>query len=300
MTSRRRPKLKHWLEYIVLRALVFLLRLLPHEAAVALGGAIGRALWALGVRRKVAKRNFKLCFGDRYSDREANEILKRSYDFFCRSVVEYALLPKLGDRVLSLVSLEGKELLDELAGQGRGAILVTGHFGSWELFGAALAKAGYKIDFLVGTQKNPLVDELMNAVRRSVGIGIIHIGVAARGVLRSLRAGRMVAMLSDQDAGADGVVVKFFGNPASTPRGAAAFAAKTRCPIVAGYIVRNADGFTHRGIVERLLPPKLSGNAEDDIKSLTQFFTDVLERGVRAHPDHYFWAHRRFKSTIGY
>ena len=110
----------------------------------------------------------------------------------------------------------------------------------------------------------------------------------------------MVAMLSDQDAHESGIVVKFFGQPASTPAGAAIFARKTGCPIVSGYIVRNPDGITHTGYVRNVALPCQIENSEQDIQNLTQFFTDTLEEGIRKHPEQYFWAHRRFKSTLGY
>ncbi|HBZ00685.1 MAG TPA: lipid A biosynthesis acyltransferase, partial [candidate division Zixibacteria bacterium] len=107
---------------------------------------------------------------------------------------------------------------------GKGAVLVTGHFGSWELMGAYVAQHGWPIDYLVGEQHNLKVNKLMNDHRTMFGIGLIELGVAARGVIKAVREGRMVAMLSDQDAGSDGVIVEFLGRPASTPKGPAAFA----------------------------------------------------------------------------
>jgi len=294
------PTIKHRIEYIAVHAIMALLRIIPYRAAVRLGGIVGRILWHLGIRRKVSRRNFELCFRTQAGTRYRDRILKKSYDNFCRAVAEYVLFPKIARRIGELVRFENDEALQRLKSAGQGAILSTGHFGSWELFGAALANAGYMVDVLVGTQRNQLVDKLMNDMRRKSGVGVIHIGVAARGVMKSLREGRMVAILSDQDAHEAGIVVKFFGQPASTLAGAAMFAVKTKCPIVAGYIVRNDDGFTHTGYVRKLAVPVPTGNQEDDIQALTQFLTDVLEEGIRAHPEQYFWAHKRFKSTIGY
>ncbi|MCD6418993.1 lysophospholipid acyltransferase family protein [bacterium] len=291
--------LKHYFEFIILKILILKLRILPYRFAVKLGGFIGRMLWHLGIRRKVSRKNFSLCFPEISSD-ERDKILKKSYDYFCRSVVEYSLLNKIKNRIFDYVKLDGREVLDGLKSHNLGAILVTGHFGSWELFGAALSCAGYGIDFLVGTQKNLLVDRLMNKMREQMGIGIIHIGIAARGVLKALKSKRMVAMLSDQDAGKSGIVVNFFGHPASTPAGAAIFALKTKCPIVAGYIVRQDDGIHHIGYVRKVAPPEPSGEDEKDVHRLTQFFTEILEEGIRKHPEQYFWAHRRFKTTIKY
>ncbi|MCD6595640.1 lysophospholipid acyltransferase family protein [bacterium] len=295
-----KPTIKHRFEYIGLKFIIFLLKILPHRSALWLGGIIGKFLWILGIRRKVSRKNFELCFGEIYSKKESDKILSESYTDFCKSMVEFARLPKICNRTDELVHFENFEILQKLAEKKRGAILITGHFGSWELFAAALAKAGIAIDVVVGIQKNHIVDKFLVEYREKMGIGIIRVGVASRGILRSLKSNRMIAMLSDQDAGKSGIMVNFFGNRASTAAGAAVFALKTKCPVVAGYIARNPDGYTHTGYVRKLTIPEPTGDNEKDISRLTQFFTDIIQEGIEKYPSQYFWAHRRFKSTIKY
>ena len=103
-------------------------------------------------------------------------------------------------------------------------------------------------------------------------------------------------MLSDQDAGDDGTVVQFFNRPASTPKGPAAFALKMNAPIVMGFIIRGDDKRQKIVITEPIFIHK-SKNKEDDIRNLTQAYTSVLEEYIRKYPDHWFWPHRRWKST---
>jgi KDO2-lipid IV(A) lauroyltransferase len=128
------------------------------------------------------------------------------------------------------------------------------------------------------------------------GVGLIEVGVSARGVIAALRKGRAVAMLSDQDAGADGVIVDFLGRPASTPKGPAAFALKTGCPIFVISFVRN-ELDKHVLYIEGPIIMKKTEDKEKDIKQLTQAYTDIIEKYVKLHPDHWFWAHRRWKTT---
>jgi KDO2-lipid IV(A) lauroyltransferase len=135
----------------------------------------------------------------------------------------------------------------------------------------------------------------MNDHRRIFNIGLIEMGVAARGVIKAVKQGRMVCMLSDQDAGSDGVIVDFLGRPASTPKGPAAFAIKTGTPLACGFIVR--EGARQRIILTPPIEFTSSGNKENDIKNLTQGYTSLIEQYVREHPDHWFWPHRRWKST---
>jgi KDO2-lipid IV(A) lauroyltransferase len=130
-----------------------------------------------------------------------------------------------------------------------------------------------------------------------MGIGIIKMGVATRGVIKALRNNRFVAMLSDQDAGTDGAVVDFFGYPASTPKGPAAFALKTGAPVIMAFIIRKNNG-KQRVILEEPIYIQESSNKEEDIRKLTQAYTSLLEDYVRKYPDHWFWPHRRWKSTV--
>ncbi|MBD3168818.1 MAG: hypothetical protein GF307_05005 [candidate division Zixibacteria bacterium] len=298
-----RHRIKHYLEYIPMMITLSVVRLLPYRMGVSFGAFLGWVAWSiLGIRKKVALKNLKLCFKEEYSDTELKKIGLESYKNFGRSVLEYALIPKLRDgKIMKFVEIKNRENFDEVIGEGKGTIGVTGHFGSWEVMGAALSYtwSGY-VDFLVGEQHNLLVDNMMNKHRRMMGIGIIKLGVAARGILQSVKAGKMVAMLSDQDAREDGVVVDFFGNPASTPKGPAAFALKTGKPLSSGYMIRKGSSIYHEFICMPSIPVQSTGNREEDIRNYTQKYTKILEGFVREYPDHWFWAHRKFKSTIEY
>jgi KDO2-lipid IV(A) lauroyltransferase len=269
----------------------------PFKLAVKLGGLLGRfAFDVVGIRRKVTIDNLTEAFGDSFSEAERRAIGRRSYINFAKSMVDFASLKRLtGGRLRKLVRFEDVENIDRCLEGGRGVVVVTGHFGSWELLGAAAVAYGYSADFLVGEQSNRLVDELMNDLRRSCGIGVISRGIAARGVFASLKRNRIVALLSDQDARKAGIFVDFLGRPASTFQGAAQFAMRMRCPIVGCYIVRQSD----ESHIATFLPPievRHDADKEDEIRRLTEEHTKALERWVTLHPDHYFWAHRRWKT----
>lgn len=289
-------QIKHRIEYWITYLVGALARIMPYRLSLALGSFLGwLAFDVLRMRRKVTLINLRNSLAK--SDNELARIGRRAYRNLGKSMVEYTLFPSLNkQRVEKMVELEGAEHFDEALKRGKGAILVAGHFGSWELMGAAISQRGYPIDFLVGEQHNLLVDNLMNEYRRSMGIGIIKMGAAAKGVIKSLKNNRFVAMLSDQDAGSDGTVVQFFGRPASTPKGPAAFALKMNVPIILGFIMRQ-DGKRQRIVIEKPIYGEKTADKEEDVKKLTQTYTSVLENYIRRYPDHWFWAHRRWKST---
>ncbi len=293
MSSR---KVKHRMEFWIARVLGTVARTIPYPLALAIGSFLGwLAFDLLRIRRKVTLINLRNCLQPEAEG--LTTIGRRAYANFGKSMVEYSLFPSLNKKkVLNMVEFEGTEHFDEALEKGKGAVVVAGHFGSWELMGAATCQKGYPIDFLVGEQHNLLVDKMMNDYRRSMGIGIIKMGAAAKGVIKALKSNRFVAMLSDQDAGSDGTVVEFFGRPASTPKGPAAFALKMDAPIIMGFIVRR-NGEKQKIFLEKPIYGEKTSDKEEDIRRLTQAYTRVLEDYIRKHPDHWFWPHRRWKST---
>ncbi len=290
------PRIKHRIEYWFTALIGRLARMIPCRLALAIGSSLGwLAFDVFRVRRKVTMINLRNSLGVRRNGLAG--IGRRAYRNFGKSMVEYSLFPSLSkQRVLDMVELQGAENFDRALARGRGAVVVAGHFGSWELMGAAVAQMGYPVDFLVGEQHNLLVDEMMNGFRRGMGIGIIKMGAAAKGVIRALRNNRFVAMLSDQDAGDDGTVVEFFDRPASTPKGPAAFALKMNVPIITAFIIREGQG-KQKIVLEKPIFGKQTSDKEEDIRKLTQAYTSVLESYIRKYPDHWFWPHRRWKST---
>jgi Kdo2-lipid IVA lauroyltransferase/acyltransferase len=293
-----KKKIQHRLEFWLVLSLGFVLRLYPYRVSLFFANIIGDILFLLGrKRRKITLENLKRSFPDK-DKKELKQIAKRAYRNIAKLLTEYMLFPKLDKgRILRLVEFEGLEVFDSALQEGKGAVLVTGHFGSWELMGAATSQKGYPIDFLVGEQHNRLVDNLMNEHRMMMGIGIIKMGAAAKGVIKALKENRFVAMLSDQDAGKDGTIVDFLGFPASTPKGPAAFSLKTNAPMIMGFIIRT-NGKRQKIILESVEPIEKTSNKEEDIKRLTQAYTSVLEKYIRMHPDHWYWLHRRWKSTL--
>ncbi|MCD6163306.1 MAG: lysophospholipid acyltransferase family protein [candidate division Zixibacteria bacterium] len=289
---------QHKIEYYIVRILLSMLNLLPLKLALRFGDFIGfLAFSVLKIRRDVSLANLKISFGAKYADKEYRRIALRSYINFARSMVEFGMFPRISKMKLpDLINTINDEIVAKHFDSGAGAVIVSGHFGNFELMGAYMAQVGWPIDFLVGKQRNLLVNSLMNNNRAVFGAGLIEIGVAARGVFTALKKGRGVVMLSDQDTGSDGVIIDFLGRPASTPKGPAAFAIKTGCPIFVFMPVRNSL-IKHTLYFEGPLTIAKSDNKDEDIKKLTQAYSDIIAKYVAEHPEHYFWAHRRWKTT---
>ena len=173
--------------------------------------------------------NLQRAFSESRSHGELTKIGAKCYRNLGRGLVEFCRFPTLTRQNLGgILEIEGLEHCTRGLAQGKGVIILSGHFGAWELLSPAFGLNGYPIEALVRSQRNPLADQLVSRHRRQVGIQIHRVGHTPRGVVRSLRQNRLVIILADQDGGRDGIFIPFLGRLASTARGAARFAMETR------------------------------------------------------------------------
>lgn len=290
-------KISHGIEYALVRGLAGLFRMLPHAAALKLGERLGRAtdnVWT--ARHKVIIDNLIIAFGDEMTPAKRGELARDVFANIGMNMAEFARFPILDrERILSLATCDGEEALQEAIDFGKGAILVGSHFGNWELIGAYISALGFPVDFLARGQHNPLVDKYLTSLRKSGGVRVMH---SERGgmkeVLRLLKSNRQVAIISDQHAGSQGIIVSFFGRRVSVPRAPATLSARTGAPIIYGQISRNPDN-THHCHFDAPIYPDLTADTNDEIFRLTKLYTRRIEEAIRSHPAQWLWTHRRFK-----
>jgi KDO2-lipid IV(A) lauroyltransferase len=289
-------KISHGLEFAAVWTLTRIVQIIPGRLADWIAVGLGKlAHLILASRRRIALRNLERGFKDELSLERRKEITKEVFINIARTSIEFARQPLLTPKkIVNMVTFEGKEHVDQVFQEGKGAILICPHFGNWELMGGWVAACGYPIDFLVGEQHNQYVDRLVVSFREALGVGIIPIGVASRHIIKSLKSNRMVAMVSDQHSATGGVVVQFFGRPASTPKGPAAFAIKVGAPILCGVLLRKGYNKHHAVVYPPLYPPQ-SGDNEKDIFDMTQLYTSYFEKSIRKNPEQWMWTHRRWK-----
>jgi len=292
----RKPTMAHRAEYYTMRATIRALGALSWDAACKVGERLGALGYRpLGIRKRVVERQIAAAFPDLDHDAVVN-LARESYKHLGRTFIETALLDSIGkDGLQKLVeSVEGWEEVEEVMAKGRGAVMVTGHIGNWELAGGYVAARGIPLDAIVRGMANPLFDAYINHTREGIGMTIVHDSEAVRRTPRSLRAGRAVAFVADQGAkGLASTFVPFFGRPAKTPRGAAVFALRFEVPVLFVVALRKPNG-RYRLIVERL-EAKRTGDMDSDVDAIVARFTERLEHWVRVVPAQYFWQHRRWK-----
>ena len=291
------PSFQHRLEYRAARFLTGLIRLLPRRVGSLVGVILGQAVFSIvRLRREETLDNLRHAFSSQRNERELVRIGACCYRNLGRGMTEFCRFTNLTrERLEEILQIQGLEHIRNALGQGRGAILLSAHFGVWELLGPAFALNGFAVDLFVRTQRNPLFDKLMSRHRRWVGAEIIRASRTPRGVVRSLRQNRLLVILADQDGGRDGIFVPFMGRDASTPRGVARFAQETGAPVLMGFVVRGADG-RYRLLIDPPMKVPDSGDREADLLQILETYTRRLESYVREHPEQWFWPHRRWKT----
>lgn len=272
----------------------WLLAHLPAAIGLAVGRRLGDLLWwVLPRRRAVALDNLQRAFGEECTPTGIRRLGRRSFQNVGMNLVEgccYFLRPT--DVMLSRVRMEGREHLQAAAAHGRGVLVLTAHFGNWELLAGAHGLSGLPLSIVTRPLDHPLFEDFAARFRRRSGADLIVKKQAVREVLTALRCHRMVGILLDQNATrAEGVFVPFFGSPASTSKGLALLALRTGAPVVPIFLRREPDG-RHCMDVSPALPPPEDG----EVATYTATFNRVIEAAIRRAPEQWFWMHDRWRT----
>ncbi len=276
----------------------FLARVLPRHVWLGFLWSIGGLVYLFSRRRQVAIKNLRAAFAQEKSRGELRRIARRSIQNMAVSLGEMLCFPEMNlSTVRRDIRFEGLEKFEPYLSKQQGLIFLTAHFGNWELLNVTASVLGYPMVVLARTQKHPRSDAYLNSFRSCKGSQVIRKGMPVREILRSLKNGKVVGILSDQDGGKNGTFVRFFGRLSSTPSGVITFAMRTGAPIFPTFGVR-LDWKRHQiDVKDALVMPDPATNSEEAERIVLQQFASVLEQEIRKNPDQWLWAHRRWKST---
>ncbi|MGB9772743.1 MAG: lysophospholipid acyltransferase family protein [Bacteroidota bacterium] len=292
----QRVRLKDIIEYIALITAGQILRLFPLRTVQRLGAWCGSvAFHIVPIRRRVALENLQKAFPEK-THSEVWRIARQVYKNFGIVLFEVLWFPKIKPEDLQkLVHVDNLQLMEKKLSEQKGLIMLSGHFGNWELLALAVGYlSGHPLSVIVQEQRNPLVNLLINRYRCRFGNHLINLGRAAKNTIAVLRKGGVVAMLADQSGPEDGLYVEFFGRNVATHDGPARFSLKTGAPLLMGVAIRQSDGTYHMHL-EEVEQKDLPEDANEKVEELTRRHVAILERYIRAYPDHWLWLHRRWK-----
>ncbi len=287
-------KFKNIYEIILFKMTLGTLKLLPFKLTFKWSAKLGIfAGMILGIRKKVAYSQIKESFPEK-TDQEIKKILRRMYENIGYQSIEFFI----GNRtdLLKNVTSEGFEYLREAYEKNKGVIIVSGHFGNWEMAGEFIASKGMRFGAVVKRQRNPYVNDYIENRRAGSNIHLIYKKRSFRGIVKELKNGSGIAFLSDQAANKQGIKLNFLGREASVNIGAAKLALKFSVPIVFCYSLREPDNSLSFHCHKPIFIENLDEN-QKNIKYLTQALNSEIENIVKKYPENWFWVHKRWKNA---
>lgn len=275
--------------YAAYRAAALLSRSLPLKMAYWLGLRIadcfylanhaGRAAVQSNLRTIYTYRNVTL------ADAALNGLTRKCFQYFGKYLVDFFRYSRLTlADVRRIISIENESFLQECVKLRRGAVLVTAHFGNWELGGATIAAMGHRVHAMVLPQSRARVNQLFQSQREQRGFHVLLLGPGAvRQSVALLKQGELVAVVGDRDFTGHCRPVTFFGKPAHVPRGPAWLSKTANAPVLVGFLIRQVDDT----FLLRIYPP-IFPEEEPSEDTLRQRICAIMEKEISERPYQWF------------
>jgi KDO2-lipid IV(A) lauroyltransferase len=298
MSAKNHSAVADYAIYLIVRVLVCLLQALSWGLAGKVADLLAWLAYHVDRRhRLVALDNLRHAFPGRYSEAELDALVRATYRHFAHLLVEITLTP----RKLHVTNWKAHvEIVDDrrVVGHllsGRPLLIVTGHFGNWEIAGYVLGLVGMTTHAVARPLDNPYLDDFLRRFREHTGQKILAKHGDFDQMQGLLASGGVLATLGDQDAGQRGLFVDFFGRPASTHKAIALLALQYQVPILVSCAARVRAPLGYRILTGDVIYPEEYAGRPDAVRAITERFTLALERLVRQYPEQYFWLHNRWK-----
>ena len=288
-------------QYVALRLVAAALHCFPVNTNLRTAKLIGRIMYAVDKKhRDRALGNLRRSFPE-MTDRQRERLARRSMEQLVMLAVEVLFTTRLirldtWRRYVELANFQ--DVLGLLLRNERGLIMLTGHYGNWEVLGYVLATLGFPTTSVARPLDNPYVSDFIFGVREKTGQKIIAKKGATGEVTDVLGQRGTVGFIADQNAGSKGLFVDFFGRKASTYKSIGLLAMEYEVPVVIGYARRINDRFHfHVGVQDVIYPDDWKAQSVDDpLRYITQRYTKAIEDMVRVDAGQYLWVHRRWKT----
>ncbi|HTS54156.1 MAG TPA: 4'-phosphopantetheinyl transferase superfamily protein [Burkholderiales bacterium] len=271
----------------------------PRRIEVPLSGRIVYRL--LPFRRRVVLDNLRRVFGNTLAEDQITRLAQAHYAHMWRLIAEFVTFSLMSQsRRARLARVENEQVLRAAHAKGKGVLLLTGHFGNFEVATAAgimsFPEARDRFHFVRRPFKPRWLEAIVYGRARRLGFGTLSKEGSLDAFIQRLEAGDLVLFPFDQyAAGRDGIQVEFFGHPAGTFRSLAIIARATGAPVVPAATWREADG-RHVLRFEEPLAPIECEDYDEEVRRNTRAYNAMLERLILRHPEQWWWMHRRWKA----
>jgi len=268
-------------------------RAVPLRCLCLIGDGLATAFEVLLPRRRSrAEQSIAASFPE-MSQAECRAVARRSFRNTAYTILELCRLPGMRpEDAVALVDGFDPEPLRLAAAQGQGVLVVSAHFGNWELAGLCLNRTIGPLAVVAHSDSRNAAASVMNAARARLGITVLAAS-DTRAMVRVLEGGGLLAILADQRPREGGVLMDFLGRPALTYTGPATLASLGNARVFACFCRRLPNGRFQMQVQE--VPMIASGNREADVLENTRRINGAVEQAIREAPDNWMWVHNRWK-----
>lgn len=295
--KRRKNALLQRVEYSLYRFIARRVTAMSEEAVHRWGTRLGAlAGLLLRGRHQLALRNLRYVYPDR-PERELRRIARDCWRHFGREALISIQTQNLSlEEVAARCLFVNAHILEEAIARGKGTVLISGHWGGWEVAGLALMSMVKNIRTVARPLDNELLERELQQIRERTGAEVVDRRKAARVLMRGLADNAVAVLLPDQAVlPREGVLVPFLGRPAWTTPAPAKMALRAGATIVFAFCI--PDGLRHRLEFEEPIRADLLTEAERDPNELTRRINEIISRRIHARPDLWLWMHDRWKGT---
>ena len=288
-------------EYVLVYSFYAFLNILPQDLSLKIGRFLGLIFYKIDKKhRKHTLNNLKIAFPTK-TENELTDIAIKFYKNLGMVFVEIFRLNKYKESNIDDFVDSDFDHIKNIYGK-QGILLLTAHFGNWELLAKTFGLKGYKGNVLARPLDNPFIEKILYDLRTASGNKVIYNREnAVKNIIKALNEKEIVGFLPDENASKRiGVFVDFFGVKACTMPGMANIAAKTKLPVIPAFIVRikgkGGNYSKHRLIIEPPLDIKYTGDRKTDTMNILKLFNEKIEDIIKQYPEQWFWIHNRWKT----
>lgn len=296
--ARDQSAITNWTQYLPARLAAMGLHMFSADRNLRSAASLGAGLYRIDRKhRKRARANIARCM-PHLSDEEVDRIARESMQHFLQLAVEVLFTPRLMqlDTWAEHIELGDIGPALDLILSDQPTILVTGHYGNWEVLGYFLALLGIDLSAIARPIDNPLINDWLLDIREEKGMRIITKWGATEEMVDLMERGGTLAFIGDQNAGEKGVFVPYFNRLASAYKSIALLAIRFNAPIICGYARRRPDRFGFNVGTTDVIRPEDWADQRDPVYYVTARYSRALEQMVAEQPEQYLWIHRRWKS----
>ena len=280
----------YFLEFVIIKILFFLFRLIGYRFSSDLGFFIGKTIGPIFRSKKLIIQNLEKANIKNHNN--INKIASNVLGNYGRIFAEYVYLEKFrNDELKKYISIEGLENLENLKKNNKKAVFISGHFNNFELMAMAIEKTGIELATIYRPLNNIFLNKTMEKIRKeNICKNQIKKGRAgSREIIKNLIKGKSIALMIDQRV-REGEKVKFFNNLATTTTIPAQLVKKYNCELIPIYIERKKANYFKIYISK---PIKVSKSKS--ILEITEFLNKILEKMILKNVDQWIWTHDRWK-----